>query len=75
MIRSFLSFSFHAVIISTAIAGIQRCSGYRLQLNSIGIPFLRLAFDRFLDLGDYCLNYAIEYAKTSDLFKKSIDNK
>ena len=72
MLRSLFSFTTHAIILSTTLAGIQRCSGTRLNVEVIRISSIRRLCMAFLELGDYCLNYAIGFVKDSEYFVKAI---
>ncbi len=72
MIRSIVSFSTQVVLISTCLAGIQRSSGFKLNLERIKIAGIRKIVEGFLELGEYCLDYSIGICKDSKLFVKSI---
>ncbi|EJD45998.1 DUF1748-domain-containing protein [Auricularia subglabra TFB-10046 SS5] len=71
MIGKVAHYAFDAVLLSTAIAGIRRSSGFRPSTDSIGDPTVRGIADKFLGVGETVFDMAQATAVNSSYFTRS----
>ncbi|KZV80345.1 DUF1748-domain-containing protein [Exidia glandulosa HHB12029] len=71
MITKLVHVAFDAALVSTAIAGLRRSSGFRPATENISDPTFRSAAERFLGVGETVFDFAQATAVNSSYFTRN----